>query len=59
MGTAVPQGHAHSRTVALGATLPAWPRMAQAMSVGLAGYGVSLVLFVLALRGQREAGFKR
>ena len=28
--------------MALGATLPAWPRMAQAMSIGLAGYGVSL-----------------
>ena len=41
--------------MALGATLPAWPRMAQAMSVGLAGYGVSLVLFVLALRGLGSA----
>ena len=29
--------------------------MAQAMSVGLAGYGVSLVLFVLALRGLGSA----
>ena len=41
--------------MALGATLPAWPRMVQAMSVGLAGYGVSLVLFVLALRGLGSA----
>lgn len=41
--------------LALGATLPAWPRMAEAMSVGLAGYGVSLVLFVLALRGLGSA----
>ena len=41
--------------LALGATLPAWPRVAQAMSVGLAGYGVSLVLFVLALRGLGSA----
>ena len=41
--------------LALGATLPAWPRVAEAMSVGLAGYGVSLVLFVLALRGLGSA----
>jgi drug/metabolite transporter (DMT)-like permease len=41
--------------LALGVTLPAWPRMAEAMSVGLAGYGVSLVLFVLALRGLGSA----
>lgn len=41
--------------LALGATLPIWPRVAQAMSVGLAGYGVSLVLFVLALRGLGSA----
>lgn len=40
---------------ALGATLPTWPRMAEAMIVGLAGYGVSLVLFVLALRGLGSA----
>ena len=31
------------------------PRVAEAMSVGLAGYGVSLVLFVLALRGLGSA----
>ena len=36
---------------ALGATLPAPPVLASAMAVGLLGYGVSLVLFVLALRG--------
>lgn len=41
--------------LALGATLPAWPRVAEAMSVGMAGYGVSLVLFVLALRGLGSA----
>jgi drug/metabolite transporter (DMT)-like permease len=40
---------------ALGAALPAWPRMVQAMGIGLAGYGVSLVLFVLALRGLGSA----
>lgn len=34
----------------LGATLPTWPVIAEAMAVGLAGYGISLVLFVLALR---------
>lgn len=37
--------------LAMGATLPGWPRSAEAMGVGLAGYGISLVLFVLALRG--------
>lgn len=36
---------------ALGATLPGWSVLASAMAVGLLGYGVSLVLFVLALRG--------
>ena len=35
----------------LGATLPAWPTAGAAMAVGLAGYGLSLVFFVLALRG--------
>lgn len=34
----------------LGAALPAWPVAGAAMAVGLAGYGLSLVLFVLALR---------
>lgn len=33
-----------------GATLPAWPLAGAAMLIGLAGYGMSLVLFVLALR---------
>lgn len=37
--------------LALGATLPALPAISEAMVVGLLGYGVSLVLFVLALRG--------
>jgi drug/metabolite transporter (DMT)-like permease len=37
--------------IALGAGLPSPPLIAAAMSVGLVGYGVSLVLFVLALRG--------
>jgi len=39
----------------LGAKLPALPLLAGAMAVGLAGYGVSLVLFVLALRGLGSA----
>ena len=37
--------------LALGATLPAVSAISEAMVVGLLGYGVSLVLFVLALRG--------
>lgn len=37
--------------LALGAQLPAMPVMGVAMTVGLLGYGISLVLFVLALRG--------
>lgn len=37
--------------LALGAALPAVPMLGEAMVVGLLGYGVSLVLFVLALRG--------
>ena len=37
--------------LALGATLPNWLKTLEAMTVGLAGYGVSLVLFVVALRG--------
>lgn len=35
----------------LGATLPGWQLVAPAMLVGFLGYGVSLFLFVLALRG--------
>jgi drug/metabolite transporter (DMT)-like permease len=35
----------------LGATLPGMSGLMGAMAVGLAGYGVSLVFFVLALRG--------
>ncbi|MFP5408652.1 MAG: DMT family transporter [Gammaproteobacteria bacterium] len=40
-----------SLALLLGASLPAWPAAGAAMAVGLAGYGLSLVLFVLALRG--------
>ena len=35
----------------LGLELPALPTIAEIMTLGLLGYGVSLVLFVLALRG--------
>lgn len=41
--------------LALGARLPAIPVMGMAMTVGLLGYGISLVLFVLALRGLGSA----
>jgi drug/metabolite transporter (DMT)-like permease len=37
--------------LALGAALPGWQLIAPAMLVGFLGYGVSLFLFVLALRG--------
>lgn len=37
--------------VALGAQLPSLPVLASTLVVGLLGYGLSLVLFVLALRG--------
>lgn len=42
----------------LGATLPAWPNVAAAMGVGLLAYGVSLVLFIVAMRhlGTARAG---
>ncbi|MDA8095663.1 MAG: EamA family transporter [Betaproteobacteria bacterium] len=36
--------------LALGATLPAWPNVAGAMLLGLVAYGVSLALYVVALR---------
>jgi drug/metabolite transporter (DMT)-like permease len=36
---------------ALGASLPAGPVLLETLAVGLLGYGISLVLFVLALRG--------
>ena len=39
----------------LGARLPAMPVVGMAMTVGLLGYGISLVLFVLALRGLGSA----
>jgi drug/metabolite transporter (DMT)-like permease len=41
--------------VALGAKLPPLPLVLSAMTIGLLGYGVSLVLFVLALRGLGSA----
>lgn len=37
--------------VLLGATLPNFATLSATMAVGLLGYGISLVLFVLALRG--------
>lgn len=40
-----------SCALALGAALPAWTTASGAMLLGFFGYGVSLVLFVLALRG--------
>lgn len=36
--------------LSLGASLPAGPALGGALAVGLAGYGISLVLFVLAMR---------
>ncbi|HJR12978.1 MAG TPA: EamA family transporter [Rhodanobacteraceae bacterium] len=39
----------------LGARLPAMPVVGMALAVGLLGYGISLVLFVLALRGLGSA----
>ncbi len=44
-----------SLTLALGARLPAWPAASAAMGVGLIGYGLSLALFVVALRGLGSA----
>jgi len=41
--------------IALGASLPPLPLIAAAMTVGLLGYGLSLVLFVVALRGLGSA----
>lgn len=37
--------------LAAGAQLPSWGSLAPALLIGFLGYGVSLVLFVLALRG--------
>ncbi len=37
--------------LAMGASLPAAPALAQTLVIGFFGYGLSLVLFVLALRG--------
>lgn len=42
--------HACAGPLALGATLPTWPALVGAATVGFLGYGVSLVMFVLALR---------
>jgi drug/metabolite transporter (DMT)-like permease len=44
--------------LSLGHRLPPWPVVASAGAIGLCGYGVSLVLFVLALRhlGTARAG---
>jgi drug/metabolite transporter (DMT)-like permease len=41
--------------IALGASLPPLPLIGAAMTVGLLGYGVSLVLYILALRGLGSA----
>jgi len=41
--------------LALGAQLPTRPVVVAAMAVGFAGYGISLVLFVVALRGLGSA----
>jgi drug/metabolite transporter (DMT)-like permease len=41
--------------IVLGARLPALPLIGAAMTIGLLGYGLSLVLFVLALRGLGSA----
>jgi drug/metabolite transporter (DMT)-like permease len=41
--------------IALGASLPALPLIGAAMAIGLAGYGASLVMYVLALRGLGSA----
>lgn len=40
-----------SLALALGLTFPAWSKINYALFVGFIGYGISLVLFVLALRG--------
>ncbi len=38
-----------------GTAVPSWTLTAEAMAIGLVGYGVSLVLFVVALRGLGSA----
>jgi drug/metabolite transporter (DMT)-like permease len=40
-----------SLALAIGLALPAWSKASYALLVGFLGYGVSLVMFVLALRG--------
>lgn len=37
--------------LASGSGVPSWPTVGAAMAIGFAGYGLSLVLFVVALRG--------
>src|SRR5690348_5273369 len=44
-----------SQTTGLGARFASGPIVGVALGVGLLGYGVSLVLFVLALRGPGSA----
>jgi hypothetical protein len=39
-----------SLALAIGARLPAWVSVAETLAVGFGGYGLSLVLFVIALR---------
>ncbi len=43
-----------SAALFLGATSPSWLPISYALLVGYIGYGVSLVLFVLALRGHQH-----
>ncbi len=40
-----------SLALAIGLTFPLWSKISYALLVGFVGYGISLVLFVLALRG--------
>jgi len=40
-----------SLALIVGVALPTWPKIIDALLIGFLGYGVSLVLFVLALRG--------
>lgn len=40
-----------SLALAIGLTLPSWSKVGYALLVGFIGYGISLVLFVIALRG--------
>ena len=51
----IPAAYGGWLSFALGARLPPLPLIGAAMTIGLVGYGVSLVLFVLALRGLGSA----